>query len=154
MRGRYARTGRTVTPYLSAIPWRVSVGDTVCFTRLSVRVMCLAVLPYFFRVLPVSRMHRRSSISLAPFLSIIRPPGRSRETGTHHNSSTYVSVIHSHEFHITCLRISRIRMDFSLWLSRSSARLSLDASSRKTRIVSLDLELFSRTQKREDETAR
>jgi len=81
---------RTVTPYLSAIPWRVSVGHTVCFVKLSVRVMCLAVLPYFFRVLPASRMHLRSSISLAPFRSIVRPPGCSRGTGTHHNSSTYV----------------------------------------------------------------
>lgn len=83
--------GRTVTPYLSAIPWRVSVGHTVCFTKLSVRVMCLAVLPYFFRALPVSRMHRRSSISLAPFRSIVRPPGCSWEAGPYHNSSTYVS---------------------------------------------------------------
>lgn len=84
--------GRTVTPYLSAIPWRVSVGHTVCFTKLSVRVMCLAVLPYFFRALPVSRMHRRSSISLAPFRSIKVSGTRSRgRVGPHHNSSTYVS---------------------------------------------------------------
>lgn len=61
----------TVTPYFRAIPWRVSVLHTTCFTRLSVRVMRLAVLPYFFNAFPVSRMHLRSSISLAPFRSIV-----------------------------------------------------------------------------------
>lgn len=71
MKVQLVQISRTVTPYLRAIPCRVSVADTICFTKLSVRVMCLAVLPYFFRVLPVSRMHLRSSISLAPFRSIV-----------------------------------------------------------------------------------
>lgn len=71
---RVQRMRLTVTPYLRAIPWRVSVAHTVCFTKLSVLVMCLAVLPYFFRAFPVSRIYRRSSISLPPFRSILYRP--------------------------------------------------------------------------------
>lgn len=61
---------RTVTPYLRAIPWSVSVFETMCFIKCSLRVMCLAVLPYFLSFLLESLMDLRSSISPPPLRSM------------------------------------------------------------------------------------
>jgi len=83
----------TVTPYFRAIPWRVSVEHIVCFTKFSVRVMCLDVLPYFFNVFPLFRMHLRSSISLAPFRSIVRLNNNTHERIRYSTTHGYLTPL-------------------------------------------------------------